>query len=370
MGDMEQKSIPRSWVKEKNDFLKDKLPKEVQGKPFYPDAFFYAQYYHNNPLEGLHYMATIIFSLLKIDPNGCIIDFYEENEVQEKSGDAAGFYTKIKDDNGEEKELILINSKHKDDPLAVGAILAHEMMHLYLFRLNLKLDDTRENELLTDLATINTGFPILIINGMSYSSFWWLTIILVFFGIRYWHSEQLSFGYFKPKEYGEHALSYFKERNLLVRDVIGYINPTSRRFISHIPFLTSRQSTEFIKALEKKHIKTTLAQGAVTAIVVTLIIVSGGSDNSSYKQELQSQIQNCRTEIASLENKINLDVSSLNTMESRLTNYENNQDIDNYNKLVGPYNSLLIRSKQEYSDYDNKLSDCNAKVDEYNNTLK
>src|SRR3989344_3501200 len=99
---MTQKSISASWVKEKNNLLKERLPKDIQQSPFYPDAYFYTQYYNDN-LKGLHYMAMALFNLLKISPNGCVIDFYDEKDIPSHSGDTAGFYTKFKNDNGEEK---------------------------------------------------------------------------------------------------------------------------------------------------------------------------------------------------------------------------------------------------------------------------
>ena len=368
---MSQKSIPLSWVNEKINILKESLPVEIQKNPFYPDAYFYAQY-HQDHLKGLHYMATMLFDFLKISPNGCVIDFYDEKDFRSGSGDTAGFYTKFKDANDEEKELIFINSKHKDNPLAVGAILAHEMMHLYLFRLNLKLEDTGENELLTDLATINTGLSILIVNGMSYSSFWWLSVILIFFGIRYWHSEQLSFGYFKPKEYGKHAVSYFTERNISIRDVVGYINPTSRRFVSYVPFLISKQPTAFIKALEKEHIKTVLAQWFAIGVFITVLLVYGQPSDSieisqsQDKQNLGFQIESCKTSLSLLSNKIKNDTAEFENITKRMDEYQRNEEVDNYNSLVNPHNSLLEKIEDEAYDYENNLDDCNAKINKYN----
>ena len=229
--------IPAAWVEDRTKLLKEKLPEDVQEHPFYPDALFYVQYYAD-PLASLHYKAQVIFSLLDIEPCGCVIDFCDEKELKGYfSPDTAGVYTTFKDDDGQQREVILINSKHKNDTLAVGAILAHEMMHLYLSRLNVRLQDTQENELLTDLATINTGLSILILNGMSYSNNMWLTIIMAVFGTIYWREEVQAFGYFKPAEYGRHALSYFHERSIPVNDFIGYLRPTSRRFVPHGPFI-------------------------------------------------------------------------------------------------------------------------------------
>ncbi len=365
---MEQKSIPISWVNENNNLLKEKLPKDIQKAPFYPDAYFYAQYYQD-PLKGLHYMGTVIFSILKIEPNGCVIDFYDEKEQQKNlSGDTAGFYTKFKDDKGEEKEIILINSKHKNNPLAIGAVLAHEMMHLYLFRLGLKLEDVHENELLTDLATINTGFSILILNGMSYSSEWYLTIIMLVFGRIYWRSQQLAFGYFKPKEYGKHAMIYFKERNLSAEDIIGYLNPTSRHFIPHIPFIRGKNSTEFIKILEKQHKKSNLIKGAIAAPFVIFILYTWISDTgtSTINNNLSTRINGCKIEITALSNKTNNDQTTLENMGTQMTQYKNEGNITDYNNLIDSYNTLLAQVRRESANYESQLINCNNLIDQYN----
>jgi len=253
---------------EKISLLKNNLPKDIQDRVFFPDSYFYAGYYNDN-LAGLHYMARVLFEWLEISPNGCIIDFFNEKDYPGQN--APGFYTKIKNENGEETEVIFINATHKHDSFSVGAILAHEMMHLYLFRLNLKIDNVLENELLTDLATIRTGLSILILNGMTYSSQWWVTIIVLALGRIYWSSEQLSFGYFKPKEYGKHALSYFNERGLSTGEVFSYMQPESRHFLSSSIIKKSNNPNELIKILEKKYLKSNLIKGSVAIVAVFII---------------------------------------------------------------------------------------------------
>lgn len=364
-----QKSIPASWVKEKNTFLKTKLPNDVQRTPFYPDAYFYAQYYNDN-LKGIHYMAAVLFSWLKIQPNGCTIDFYDEKEFAKFTGDTAGFYTKIKNE-GEENEVILINSKHKNNPLSVGAILAHEMMHLYLFRLGLKLEDVQENELLTDLATIDTGLSILILNGMSYSSQWYLTIIFLALGRLYWRSQQLAFGYFKPKEYGNHAMIYFKEHDLSATDIIGYLNPTSRHFISHTPLLKGKNTTDYIKLLDKQHKKSNLIKGVIAAPFAVFILyawLSGDSGTSTSQSNLAAEINNCKTSVTVLGNKVNSEQSRLDSMDIQMAQYQSDGDTLDYNNLVAPYNTLLTQIKHESADYETQRTNCNNLIDQYNNS--
>ncbi|MDD5152944.1 MAG: hypothetical protein PHS95_03060 [Candidatus Pacebacteria bacterium] len=357
------KSIPQAWVNEKNSLLKEKLPKELQQTPFYPDANFYAQYYTDN-LRGLHYMASVIFNLLKIEPNGCIIDFYDEKKFAKLSADTAGFYTKTKNEKDEEVEVILINSKYKNNPLAVGAILAHEMMHLYLFRLNLKLEDVRENELLTDLATINTGLSILILNGMSYSSKWYLTIILLIFGVFYRSSQELAFGYFKPKEYGQHAMAYLNDRHILAQDVVGYLNPTSRSFIQQASYTKGKNSTEFIKILEKKHLKSNIIKWAIVTPFIIFILYSWVASNK--QDNLSAQIDTCKATVTALGNQANDDSTALDNMDAQMKKFQNQNNETDYDNLVDPYNTLLAKTQKEISNYETQLTACNNLVDQYN----
>lgn len=368
-------TISDSWIKEKNEFLKNKLPKNKKGDIFYPDTNFYAYYYSEN-LEGLHYMATQIFNWLDIKPNGCTIDFYDGADIEGMS-DAAGFYTKIKDENGE-KEVIFINSKHKSDCFGVGAILAHEMMHLYLFRLGLKLEDVQENELLTDLATINTGLSILILNGMSYSNQWWLTVIVLMLGRLYWKSEQLAFGYFKPKQYGKHALEYFKEKNIKLENIFGYMNPSSRYFVPH-SFTRSKNPTAFIKILEKKRLKNNLFKGiAVAAAAIFFFYINSSGNNSGSSQTglssdqkaLSSQVDECKSQVGSMESSIKLDQDNLRSKEFNMNVADRMSDAKQYNSMVAPYNSLLAKVNSEISEYDKKLQECNNLVDKYNASIK
>jgi len=374
-----EKTISDAWIKEKNDFLKENLPEDIKGILFYPDNDFYAYYYSDN-LKGLHYMAMQLFDWLNIKPNGCSVDFYDSKDFK-TMGDAAGFYTKVKDENGEEKEVILINSKHKSDAFGVGAILAHEMMHLYLIRLGLELEDLQENELMTDLATINTGLSILILNGMSYSSEWFSSIIALMFGFIYWRSQQLAFGYFNPKQYGKHAADYFKENNVMLENVFGFMNPSSRYFIPHT-LIKSKNPTPLIKFLEKRRLKGNLTKIGILVIVITGLMFYNNYDNrnnssrgsqstlTSKQSALATQIDVCKIILGSIETDINNDQNNLQSMENRLNIMQASGNIDQYNQLVDPHNSLVLKIKLEASSYDKKLAECNGLVDQYNASIK
>ena len=369
---MKPEPIPSSWVSDANSLLQAKLPTTVQREIFLPDATFYAQYDQSvDKTAGLHLMAQALFGWLKIDPMGSVIDFYEEKDFPKHSGDTAGFYTRFEDKHGYERELIYLNSRHRQNSLAVGAILAHEMMHLYLFRLGLRLEDTRENELLTDLTTIKTGLPVLILNGMYYQSYWWLTIILLLVRIYYRRTDQSSFGYFQPKEYGRHVRTYLRERGLGATDVIGYLNPSSRRFLPHNPLLRGKATTEYIRQLNRKYWFVTSLKYVPAAIIAAFIIIAvvqgdqQGDQHHVMTSELQTQIDSCKSTLDALADKVNKDKSSLDDMDARMTQYQKKRQIRAYNRLVDPYNSLLAQTKQEMADYETQRTTCNTLIEQY-----
>ncbi len=49
---------------------------------------------------------------------------------------------------------------------AVGAILAHELTHAFLFSNEIWVEDPNENEMFTDLAAVFVGFGKLLLNGL------------------------------------------------------------------------------------------------------------------------------------------------------------------------------------------------------------
>lgn len=67
------------------------------------------------------------------------------------------------------KIQLCITNKHS--PFVMGAILAHELTHYYLFSKGILLADEIENERFTDLATVYLGLGKLTLNG--YNSITW-----------------------------------------------------------------------------------------------------------------------------------------------------------------------------------------------------
>lgn len=58
-----------------------------------------------------------------------------------------------------------IDAKYKLNTNFLAAILAHEIAHIYLFRHNIRIDDTLENEILTDTVASFLGCARLILNS-------------------------------------------------------------------------------------------------------------------------------------------------------------------------------------------------------------
>jgi hypothetical protein len=67
--------------------------------------------------------------------------------------------------NGPYRSKIQICITNKHSPLIMGAILAHELTHYYLFNKEISLPDENENERFTDLATVYLGLGKLTLNG-------------------------------------------------------------------------------------------------------------------------------------------------------------------------------------------------------------
>jgi hypothetical protein len=61
--------------------------------------------------------------------------------------------------------FIELNSRFKRHRRDIGAALAHEVMHVYLHRLGLSFDGTRDNEILTDTATTYLGAGWLLLDA-------------------------------------------------------------------------------------------------------------------------------------------------------------------------------------------------------------
>ncbi len=62
---------------------------------------------------------------------------------------------------------ISLNSDIANNSKEVGAVLSHEIMHIYMKKKNIVLGNNETNEKMVDLSTILFGYGILVLNGMT-----------------------------------------------------------------------------------------------------------------------------------------------------------------------------------------------------------
>jgi len=65
----------------------------------------------------------------------------------------------------EDDYLVDLNSKYRNDPRDIAAILAHEVTHVFLYRHGIRMTDTLENEILTDTTAVYLGVGWLSLNA-------------------------------------------------------------------------------------------------------------------------------------------------------------------------------------------------------------
>lgn len=353
---MKTKTIPEEWVLEKRKYLQNKLPSR-SSRFFYPDQEFYSEYTKNIE-TGLDDMVNKLFAYLEIPREGCIVSFCPKKVLMQISPDTAGFYTKQLSDENKEVEMIMVSIEHAEKPLHVAAILAHEMMHLYLFRLGIEIEDTAENELLTDLATIETGLGILTLNGMARHNHIALSIVLAVFGFIYWSSGDKGYGYFVPKQYVKHLQEYLKNNNVQISDIAGLINPSSRPLVTLSPYARYKNTTQYISQLEKEYIKTVVARGILVAIVLGIVLYSAifAKPAPSMSPEYIACVQSLGTQDLEIINKR----KQISDMELEVNKKQIFSNSEGYDDLVTKHDLLIDEITADVDIYNQKVSECNA----------
>lgn len=66
--------------------------------------------------------------------------------------------------------FVELQSQYRSSPKAIGAILAHEVAHIFLHRCGVRFPDEFENEVLTDTTAVYVGFGPTILNAASEST--------------------------------------------------------------------------------------------------------------------------------------------------------------------------------------------------------
>lgn len=354
------KSVNKKWINECDAFIEKNLHdelKKIRGV-FLPGDDFYIE---GEPKIILKNMAYKILKWLNVDvdQDELVIDFCDDMEPP-------GLYVEI-----EGKKHILIKSSYKKDIFAMGAILAHELMHFYLLgKKDLRMEDVLENELLTDLCTVKFGLGLIIINGMSYKNSWILSILLIFVGMMYWSSKKLSFGYFDPKQYGKLVKAELDKKYISIKGIGGYIQPYSRTFLPfHFwNYFKAEKASRFINAVINKK------RRWLAIKLIILMFVVGGVGYQSHQDSIKNaELTIMSTQIDQMEdyfekNDAVIDAldAELYKMEDQLDKYESENNITAYNNLLSTYNTKVT----EYEKYENKYKEYEKMIDEYNAKIK
>jgi len=92
-------------------------------------------------------------------------------------------------------------------------------------------------------------------------------------GFLYINERQLTFGYFKPKQYVFYLKEYFKRNNISLKEVAKFIHPKSWHFLNGLP-LRARLSKEsiFAKEARKKIIFNSIGIFAVFIIILLFLL--------------------------------------------------------------------------------------------------
>jgi len=310
------------------------------GEVLKPDDEFYVR---TDTVEGLWHIATKIFDWLEYEANDLAINYSDEIEPP-------GLYFTDKGTS-----YIYINSKHRENPFEVSAILAHEIMHYILLTvMKVALEETHDNEQFTDVATIYSGLGILVLNGFSYDSGWGETVVAAMFGALRIHTETLSFGYYKPKQYARMFAKYLGSSGLSAKEAAPYFLPGTKHFlpISLRVTGTSAERPEYINRSVKNSRMQKFKQIGILVLVIPVAGIfwwfrAGLSSSSSTSQVNQAQVSELSGQRAEVDRCYNeLDQSAVDTTSQNSVDSYNNA-LDTCNGLKDAYNARITELKSK-----------------------
>lgn len=166
-------TIDESWIDRQITLLTLNLgvirPKEGSEYVFNPTPGFYGFISQGN-IDALNEAMGILANHLgyryrpivepwtgQADP----LSTFDQNWIDAEKAEAPGLIRFSGSNHGR----ISISTLNKHSPHLVGAIMAHELTHHFLFSNKISYPDNRENERLTDFAAVFLGFGKLILNG-------------------------------------------------------------------------------------------------------------------------------------------------------------------------------------------------------------
>ncbi|HPO05669.1 MAG TPA: hypothetical protein PLQ36_01020 [Candidatus Gracilibacteria bacterium] len=358
--------VNKTFLRECEEFIRQNLSAEIakQQNLFLPkDDFYLGQ--DKIELESADFVqellqlkTNLILQHLQVEviPGELEVSFYQDMEEP-------GCYFEQ-----EGKHIILINAKYFSDPLATGAILAHELMHFYLLaKKKVQFEDTLKNEILTDLCTIKFGLGIVILNGMSYSNNWFLTALFFLFGRIYWSSQALSFGYFNPYQYGKLVKeNIIQARKLSFKEFSGFVYHKSRVFLCRLAprFWFPHARSDYFKYLLTK------ARWLVAGKLVVLVAVFGffyylGEDERELKEQ-RHHIEELKSFLDEESPKMVLLEKELEGLAKQIDEEEAlNGKSAKYETLIAEYQEKTLPAQR----YNEAIAEHDAQIDNYNRKI-
>jgi hypothetical protein len=273
-----------------------------------------------------------------------------------------------------DEHLIRISDKHKGNVLECAAILSHELMHyLLLGGLSYRLENTTDNEQLTDMATVYCGLGIVYLNGFSHEGNNWLvTAILLGGGMLHYSSKSMSFGYYKPRDYGNLIAGYIEDSEIPLDDFAGSVLKASSYYL---PSGLRRQvkgykpKSQFYRDFTGSPLKARFAQVGVALITVIVLVAIRGAFGGSSTPSSDPQTQQLKSAADSAKATASQCQTDLDSLNSQVNQLNSQMATDNNSGDTADYNALIPQQNQAVNQYNAKRTECQSDITAANNAV-
>ncbi len=252
----------------------------------------------------------------------------------------------------EEKKLqITLPISVFGDPLTAAACIAHLLSHGLIMAEKRQLVDAQENERLADIACLQSGLGIIILNGLNKGG--WRTKFR-----RESHKKSVALGYFTNAQFGQKLTEYLEIRSVDLDRISSFAVPWNRHLIGAYNVRKNEHLTKAVKRaniLHKESLRWFMATiflafltvGFLSFLALGRTTLLADQRLETLKQtasDLENTYSNCISRYKSLEETIPSDQIS----SARLLSYEQNRckSLQNqYNSATQAHNDYLKSKK-------------------------
>lgn len=103
-------------------------------------------------------------------------------------------------------------------------------------------------------------------------------------------------------------------------------------------------------------------------VLIVGVVLAFYISNQTAKSELNTQINNCQSDLTQKKAQIDSDQASLDSLKRQLDYYSSIGYYASYNSQVDYYNILITQLRNEISQYNTEVGTCKSSVDRYNKT--